>query len=135
MADDPKAPTNADAARAAAAGQQSAQSVQVPIDSGEMATFYSNFFRVTGTFEELVLDFGLHTQMMTPAGPEAVHLTNRVVMSFYTAKRLLNALSWAVSRHENNFGVLETDPQKRLRGPARPGGGPSSGGPTQSSGT
>ncbi|VTS06128.1 DUF3467 domain-containing protein [Tuwongella immobilis] len=94
--------------------------MQVPIDADEMQTAYTNFFRVTGTFEELVLDFGLHTQMMTASGPEAVHLSQRLVMSFYTAKRLLNALQWAVSRHENNFGVLETDPQKRLRPGLRP---------------
>lgn len=101
------------------------KTVQVPIDATEMANTYCNFFRVTGTFEELVIDLGLHTQMMTPSGPEAVHLTNRVVMSFYTAKRLLNALGWAISRHENNFGALETDPQKRLRTPMKkPDGSP-----------
>ncbi len=114
--------TTASAAEAKAPGQ-GGQTIQVPIDSTELASTYCNFFRVTGTFEELVLDLGLHTQMMTPSGPEAVHLTNRIVMSFYTAKRLLNALSWAISRHENNFGALETDPQKRLRTPMKPAGG------------
>lgn len=94
--------------------------VQVPIDDSELETAYCNFFRVTGTFEELVLDFGLHTQMMTNAGPEAVALNQRLVMSFYTAKRLLQALQWAVTRHESNFGALETDPQKRLRPGVRP---------------
>lgn len=102
---------------AQAAAAQGNQQVQVPIDAASMETAYSNFFRVTGTTEELVLDFGLHTQMITPTGPEPVKLTQRVVLSFYTAKRLLNALQWAISRHENNFGVLETDPQKRLRNP------------------
>jgi len=114
MADEPKlqAPDTGNPA--------SAQSMQVPIDATDLNTAYSNFFRVTGTFEELVLDFGLHTQMMTQTGPEPVHLTQRLVLSFYTAKRLLNALQWAINRHENNFGVLETDPQKRLRGGMRP---------------
>ena len=114
MSEDPKMPTEA-TSNPAAPGQ-----MQVPIDPSEMTTAYSNFFRVTGTFEELVLDFGLHTQMMTPTGPDPVHLTQRLVLSFYTAKRLLNALQWAINRHENNFGVLETDPQKRLRGGMRP---------------
>ena len=36
-------------------------------------------------------------------------------MNFYTAKRLLNALHYAVSRHENFFGALEVDIQRRLR--------------------
>ncbi|MFO0807768.1 MAG: DUF3467 domain-containing protein [Gemmataceae bacterium] len=109
MADDPKAPP-ADAA------QQ--QAVQIPVDSEHMMASYANFFRVTGTPEELVLDFGLNTQQVTPSGqPEAVKLTQRLTMSFYTAKRLLNALQWAVSRYETNFGVLETDFQKRMRTP------------------
>jgi hypothetical protein len=40
-------------------------------------------------------------------------------MSFYTAKRLLSALQWAVNRYETNFGVLETDFQRRMRNQPR----------------
>ena len=113
MADDPK-PVAAAAGDAAA----QAQPVQIPVDSDSMISTYANFFRVTGTPEEMVLDFGLNTQQVTAAGtPEPVKLTQRLTMSFYTAKRLLNALQWAVSRYETNFGVLETDFQKRMRTP------------------
>jgi hypothetical protein len=97
-----------------------AQPVQIPVDATGLAASYANFFRVTGTPEELVLDFGLNTQQMTQSGPEVVKLSHRMVLSFYTAKRLLGALQWAVNRYENNFGVLETDFQKRMRGPTRP---------------
>ena len=90
---------------------------QVPVEASGLAAAYANFFRVTGTPEELVLDFGLNTQQMTTTGPEAVKLSHRLVLSFYTAKRLLGALQWAVNRYENNFGVLETDFQKRTRTP------------------
>jgi hypothetical protein len=89
----------------------------IPVDVTDMHSLYANFFRVTGTPEEIVLDFGLNTQLMQPGGPESVKLTQRLVMSFYTAKRLLNALSWAVNRHETTFGVVETDFQKRMRSP------------------
>jgi hypothetical protein len=91
------------------------QQTPIPVDTAELTAIYANFFRVTGTPEELVLDFGLNTQQMTPSGPEPVKLSHRLVMSFYTAKRLLGALQWAINRYENNFGVLETDFQKRLR--------------------
>ena len=101
-------------------GTQQQPQVQIPVDATGLAAAYANFFRVTGTPEELVLDFGLNTQQMTPAGPETVKLSHRMVLSFYTAKRLLGALQWAVNRYENNFGVLETDFQKRMRGPTRP---------------
>ncbi len=96
------------------------QTIQIPVDAAGLLATYANFFRVTGTPEELVLDFGLNTQQMTATGPETVKLSHRLVLSFYTAKRLLGALQWAVNRYENNFGVLETDFQKRMRTPTRP---------------
>jgi hypothetical protein len=101
--------------------QQTPQPMQIPVDISDMSALYANFFRVTGTPEEIVLDFGLNTQLMTPTGPEAVKLNQRLVLSFYTAKRLLNALQWAVNRHETTFGVIETDFNKRVRG-GLPGG-------------
>jgi hypothetical protein len=104
------------------------QQVQIPVDITNMLAGYTNFFRVTGTPEELVLDFGLNTQQMTPTGPEPVKLTHRLVLSFYTAKRLLNAMHWAVNRYETHYGVLETDFQKRMRNPPQAGGRPGTGG-------
>lgn len=103
-------------AKAAPGGQQ--QQMQIPVDVGEMTSLYANFFRVTGTPEELVLDFGLNTSLLTQSNtPEAVKLNHRLVMSFYTAKRLLSALQWAVNRHETTFGAIETDFQRRMRMP------------------
>jgi Protein of unknown function (DUF3467) len=96
-------------------GEQQQAPPQVPVDLADMETLYANFFRVTGTPEELVLDFGLNTQLMAPGGQEQVKLNQRLVLSFYTAKRLLNALSWAMNRHESTFGVVETDFQRRMR--------------------
>jgi hypothetical protein len=97
------------------AGDAQAQQVQIPVDISAMLAGYTNFFRVTGTPEELVIDFGLNTQQMTPTGPEVIKLTHRLVMSFFTAKRLMNAMHWAVNRYETAYGVLETDFQKRMR--------------------
>ena len=51
-----------------------------------------------------------------------VKLTHRVVMNFYTAKRLLHGLNFAVSRFEAAFGELELDVQKRVRVLQGPGG-------------
>jgi hypothetical protein len=106
-----------------------AQAQQVPqfaMDTSDLSTIYTNFCHVTFLPEELILDFGLNTQM-APNPNQPVKLTHRVVMNFYTAKRLLNGLHFAVSRYENAFGVLELDFQKRARMPGapapRPGGG------------
>jgi hypothetical protein len=50
---------------------------------------------------------------------EPVKMTNRLVMNFYTTKRLLGALHMAAQQHENAYDVIETDVEKR----ARPGAG------------
>lgn len=93
---------------------------QFAVDSSHLSTAYANFCRVTGTPEELVLDFGLNTQM-TPQPSEPVKLTHRLVVNFFTAKRLLHALHLAVQQHENVYGVLEVDIQKRIRAVPRTG--------------
>jgi hypothetical protein len=84
------------------------------IDAGSVSTVYTNFCRVMMTPEELVLDFGLNPHLV-PDPTEKVKLTHRVVMNFYTAKRLLNALANVVSQHESGFGTLELDFQRRTR--------------------
>ena len=79
-----------------------------------MTSCYANFCRVTGTPEELIVDFGLNTQ---PVGvPEKpIQITQRIILNHFTAKRLLAALSMSVQRHEAAFGVLETDVRKRVQ--------------------
>src|SRR5262249_61902901 len=88
-----------------------------------ISTVYPNFCHGTITPEELILDFGLNTQM-GPNPNVPVKLTHRVVMNFYTAKRLLNFLHWTINRYESQFGVLETDFQRRVRSPLTPTAGP-----------
>jgi hypothetical protein len=84
-------------------------------DTTAISTVYTNFCRVSVTPEELVLDFGLNTQMQPTSG-ETVKLSHRIVMNFFTAKRLLGALMNVVQAHEQSFGALELDFQKRMRG-------------------
>lgn len=86
---------------------------QIQIDDPKVIAAYSNFCRVTGTPEELAIDFGLNPQ---PFGvpTESIPVTQRIVTNFYTAKRMLQALHLTIQRHEATFGVLETDVQKRV---------------------
>jgi hypothetical protein len=119
MADEPRKPP---APPVEAPAQQAPQQImpQFSVDVTTLSAAYANFCRVTGTPEELVLDFGLNTQM-SPQPTEPVKLTHRLVMNYFTAKRLLGALHMAVQQHEAAYGVLETDIQKRMRtAPGRP---------------
>lgn len=89
------------------------QQQRIEIDDSQSVTCYANFCRVTGTPEELIVDFGLNSQPIGATG-EAVKISQRIVVNFYTAKRMLHALHLAVQRHEQAFGVLETDVKKRV---------------------
>ena len=44
-----------------------------------------------------------------------IPVTQRIVVNFYTAKRLLHALGMTIQRHEAVFGPLEIDVQKRVK--------------------
>jgi len=99
---------------AAPVAAPAAQRQEVHIDDTKASPLYSNFCRVTGTPEELIIDFGLNPQPFgVPTVPIAI--TQRIVTNFYTAKRMLYALQMTVQRHEATFGVLETDVQKRVQ--------------------
>ena len=108
MADELRSP------EAATPPAQAAQ--QFNTDASGISTVYTNFCRVSVTPEELVLDFGLNTQI-APTPTETVKLSHRIVMNFFTAKRLLGALMNVVQAHEQSFGRPELDCQNmRMRG-------------------
>ena len=96
------------------------QRSQVEIDESKAITCYANFCRVTGTPEELILDFGLNSNPMTTADQQVIEVQQRLVLNYFTAKRMLQALAMSVQRHEQAFGVLETDVQKRVVGQRAP---------------
>jgi hypothetical protein len=85
----------------------------IEVNDKNAISSYANFCRVTGTPEELIIDFGLNPQ---PVGipTQPVVVSQRIVTNFYTAKRLWHALGLTLQRHEQAFGVLETDIQRRL---------------------
>lgn len=87
---------------------------QVEVNDADATATYANFCRVTGSPEELIVDFGLNPQ---PVGmpKDPIQVKQRIILNFYTAKRLLAALQMSVARHESVFGNLETDINKRVR--------------------
>jgi len=97
----------------AATNPAKAEPAAIKCDSSRTTACYANFCRVTGTPEELIIDFGLNTQPMgVPADP--IEISERIVMNYYTAKRMMAALQMSLQRHEAAFGKLETDVQKRV---------------------
>ena len=99
--------------------QTGQQQVRLRIDERNMSTSYANAFRANGTAEEVMLDFGLN--ILIPSGqeqtqPEIIFKINeRVVLNYYSAKRLAITLSQLIRRHEEQFGELELDVAKRRK--------------------
>ncbi|MFM8890245.1 MAG: DUF3467 domain-containing protein [Planctomycetia bacterium] len=116
--DEPQAtaPESAPPAKPEAAPRR--QPGQIEVSDSKAIASYANFCRVTGTPEELIVDFGLNKNM-NPEPNEPIEISQRLIVNFFTAKRLLAALHMAVQRHEAAFGVLETDVQKRVVPAAR----------------
>jgi len=88
------------------------QTTEVVVDDSGTVPSYSNFCRVTATPEEVILDFGLNPQPFA-TGRQDVKANQRLVMNFYTAKRLLTALGMTIQRHEQTFGSIELDVRRR----------------------
>ncbi len=94
------------------------QAVNPQLDESKLLAAYANFARVTGTPEEVILDFGLNPEPFSvPAS--TVGVSKRIVVNLYTAKRLQAALQITLQRHEAAFGNVETDVQKRVKQPSR----------------
>ncbi len=97
-----------------ATNRSESQAAGIQVDDTKAIACYANFCRVTGTPEELIVDFGLNPQ---PAGPhsEPIAITQRIVTNLFTAKRLLQVLQLTIDRHEAAFGALETNVERRVR--------------------
>lgn len=97
-------------ARPAPAAAQ--QQTEVVVDEAGAHAAYANFARVTATPEEVIVDFALNPQPFA-VGRQDVKVSQRLIMNFYTAKRLLGALQMTIQRHESAFGAIELDVRRR----------------------
>ena len=92
--------------------------VQLRIDESKLQSTYANAFRTNGTAEEVLLDFGLN--LVGPSTPETppqilFQVNQRVVMNYFSAKRLALTLGQLIRQHEQQFGDLELDVAKRRK--------------------
>ena len=99
--------------------QTGQRQIRVRVDEQNMKTSYANAFRTNGTAEEVMLDFGLN--LVNPAAPQqdvqeiTFRVSERVILNYYSAKRLAITLSQLIRRHEEQFGELELDVAKRRK--------------------
>ncbi len=122
MADEKESDSPADKPVEEQAREQTGRrQVRLRIDERNMRSGYANAFRTNGTAEEVMLDFGLNVvnptaQQKPQDQPEIIFQINeRVILNYYTAKRLAITLSQLIRRHEEQFGELELDVAKRRK--------------------
>jgi len=99
------------------AQEQTGQQVRVRVDDREMKSSYANGFVMNATADEVMVGFGINVVRPTPGQQEQAEILftigDRIVMGYPTAKRLAIQLSQTIRRHEQQFGEVELDPQKR----------------------
>lgn len=100
----------------APAPQRPVQQMEVVVDDSQAHAAYANFARVTATPEEVIVDFALNPQPFA-TGRQEVKVSQRLIMNFFTAKRLLGALQMTIQRHEGAFGAIELDVRRRANIP------------------
>ena len=100
--------------------QTGQKQIRVRIDERNVQTSYVSGFRPTMTAEEVMLDFGLNLIRPTGNKENPVELvfqaSNRLIMSYFSAKRLAVALGQMVRRYEQQFGEIELNAAKRRGG-------------------
>jgi hypothetical protein len=108
--------SNSGEAGQASASQPPAGPAPLPtVEAEGLQPIYANFVKVTPAPEELVLDFGLNPNLPgSGAAQVAIKISERLVLNYFTAKRLWGAIGLSLQRHEQTFGVLEVDVNKRV---------------------
>ncbi len=88
-----------------AAGAQ----VKIKWDDSSVRSAYANVCNVAGTREEFILLFGMN-QAWNPSQKElTVHLSDRIVMSPFAAKRLALLLNNVLRDYEAKHGTLDLE--------------------------
>src|SRR5947207_5266117 len=90
------------------------QQAEIVLNETGAHAAYSNFARVTSTAEEVIIDFCLNPNPFH-TGRQEISVSQRLIMNFFTAKRLFSALGMTLQRHEATFGQIELDIRRRAQ--------------------
>ncbi len=105
------------------AKQQTGKQVRLRVDHTGMGTTYANAFKTNATSEEVIIDLGLNMVVPNPqaqdepeiAGDILFQVNNRLILNYYTAKRLTLSLGQLVRGYEEKFGELQLSAADRVK--------------------
>jgi hypothetical protein len=83
--------------------------MKIKWDDSSMKSSYANVCNVTSTREEVVMLFGMNQAWNRGQKEVTIHLTDRIVVSPYAAKRLSLLLGNVVKEYESRFGALNIE--------------------------
>src|SRR6476660_548723 len=90
-----------------------AQNVQLMLDERDMKSTFANAYRIHTTAEEVVIDFGFNMLNPNPQTGQQQMLfkvTERMIMTYSTVKRLTGSLTQLIRRYEQQFGEIPMQP-------------------------
>ena len=85
------------------------EGTRIKWDDSAMKSSYANVCNVTSTREEVVMLFGMNQAWNRGQKEVTIHLTDRIVVSPYAAKRLSMLLQGVVTEYEKRFGTLNIE--------------------------
>jgi hypothetical protein len=94
--------------------------VHVVLDERELRTSFANGYRIHTTAEEVIIDFGFNLLNPNPQGGQQQMLfkvTDRIIMSYPSVKRLTGSLSQLILRYEQQFGQIAVHRDPVTSGP------------------
>jgi hypothetical protein len=97
------------AADTAAEARAAMEGTRIKWDDSAMKSSYANVCNVTSTREEVVMLFGMNQAWNRGQKEVTIHLTDRIVVSPYAAKRLSLLLQGVVNEYEKRFGTLNIE--------------------------
>jgi hypothetical protein len=83
--------------------------VKIRWDGSNMRSAYANVFNVTAAREEVVLLFGMNQAFDAGQKELTVQLSDRIVLSPFTAKRMLTVLNNVMQDYESKHGPLDVE--------------------------
>jgi hypothetical protein len=100
-------------------------SIKLRVDRSGVHSTYANAFRPHATTEEIILDLGLN-QLLQPFNPGQTpaeqgeseilfEVTSRIILNYYTAKRLAMSLGQMIRQYEHQFGELKLNAAERTK--------------------
>ena len=92
---------------------QAAGQPKIVWDDANMQSVYANVVNAAGTREEIVLLFGMNQAWHSGQKEVKVQLTDRVVLSPFAAKRLVQLLGNVVRDYEKRYGALNAEARRQ----------------------